>query len=156
MLHELRNCDVRLVYEGMEPRNHFAQVVGWDACRNADSNARGSVDEQVRHPGRQNARLLLHEDSSSEHDSSACPLTAQHGTLLASCQSTHLEKHPKQCRWPIASVHQAQSDAAHDTDDDTYAQKALGTGKEHGLYLRAVKIGCKVYSLKVQVSKEDG
>ena len=28
--------------------------------------------------------------------------------------------------------------------------------REHGLYLRAVKIGRKVYSLKVQVSKEDG
>ena len=51
---------------------------------------------------------------------------------------------------------QACTDSVYNTLDDQYAYMASGVGRAHDLYLRAIKIGCEVYSLKVQVGKKDG
>ena len=64
-LHELFDCDVRLVYKGVQPGHDLPQVVRGDACCNPDGDALGTVDEQVGHPGGQHAGLLLEHRSNT-------------------------------------------------------------------------------------------
>src|SRR4029453_11058985 len=57
-LDQLVDGDVRVVDDPDEPVHHLAGVVGRDVRGHTDRDAGGAVDEEVRHPGGQDHRLL--------------------------------------------------------------------------------------------------
>ena len=57
--HQLTERDLGAVDQGDAGIDHFAQVVRRDVGRHADRDARGAVDQQVRHARRQHRRFRL-------------------------------------------------------------------------------------------------
>ncbi len=57
--HQLHQRDFRIVEHRQQRIDHFGQVVRRDVGGHAHGNARGAIDQQVGHPGRQHRRLML-------------------------------------------------------------------------------------------------
>lgn len=70
VLYELGNGDVWIMYQGLQPRHHLAQVVGRYLGGNTHSDPSCAIDEQMRHSCRQNCWLVLeHSQRLSATDS---------------------------------------------------------------------------------------